>query len=236
MRLQKHLAHAGVASRRASEELVFAGRVRVNGETVTDPARDVTGADDVRVDGRPATVSEDHLTLMLHKPAGVFSTAKDTHGRRTVLDLVASGGRRLYPVGRLDAETTGLILVTDDGELAHAVTHPSHEVPRTYVAVVDGGTVGEAALGRLRNGVRLEDGRTAPADVQQTRAGELVITIHEGRNRQVRRMCQAVGHRVRSLSRERLGPLELGDIREGSSRPLRRDELRALREAAGLRA
>jgi 23S rRNA pseudouridine2605 synthase len=230
VRLVKFLAHAGVASRRRAEEVIAAGRVTVGGEVVRDPARAVEPGDDVRVDGRPAQVDETPLVYALHKPAGVVSTAHDPQGRRTVVDLVrAPGGARLYPVGRLDADTTGLILLTNDGELANALMHPSFEVPKTYVAHVRGGTVPERKLRQLREGIVLEDGRTAPARVSQKRPGVLEITIHEGRKRQVRRMLDAVGHRVERLERVRFGPLTLGDLAPGASRKLSPAEVERLR-------
>ena len=166
----------------------------------------------------------------LHKPAGVVSTARDTHGRPTVVDLVPVAAR-LYPVGRLDADSTGLILLTDDGDLAHRLTHPRFEVPKTYVARVGGGPVTDAALRTLREGVALDDGRTAPAHVRRLRRDVLELRIHEGRKRQVRRMCEAVGHPVRSLQRVAFGPLALGDLREGAHRRLTEAEVRGLREA-----
>lgn len=239
MRLGKHLAHAGVASRRAAEKLVFAGRVSVNGEVVTDPARDVTELDDVQLDGSPlpggpgfggGDFPTTRVVYALNKPAGVVSTAKDTHRRPTVVSLVPEG-RRLYPVGRLDADTTGLILLTDDGDLAHRLTHPSFEVPKTYRARVDGGRVGEAALRRLREGVELEDGMTAPAGARLVEPSELEITIHEGRKRQVRRMCDAVGHPVIRLSRIAFGPLRLDGLAIGAHRQLSPAEVERLRQA-----
>src|SRR5690349_1070012 len=185
MRLAKYLAHAGIASRRRAEDLVRAGRVSVGGVVVRDPARDVDDTSGVAFDGRAVTGAEAHEIWALNKPHGVVSTAKDTHGRRTVLDLVPATGR-LYPVGRLDADTTGLILLTNDGELANRLTHPSFEVPKTYRAKVARPPVREGALHALRNGVELEDGVTAPALVRRLHADELDITIHEGRKRQVR--------------------------------------------------
>ena len=232
MRLAKYLAHGGVASRRRAEDIIGKGLVTVDGEVVTDPARDVTEADDVRVNGAPVG-AEAREVWAVNKPAGVVSTAKDTHGRPVVTDLV-DGGLRLYPVGRLDADTTGLILLTNDGELANRLMHPRYEVPRTYVAKVHGGFVKNRALERLRDGVELDDGKTAPAQVRQVRPGVLELTIREGRKRQVRRMCEAVGHRVQSLRRVRFGPLELGRLEEGRARPLRAAELRALKAAAGM--
>jgi 23S rRNA pseudouridine2605 synthase len=164
----------------------------------------------------------------------VVSTASDTHGRRTVVDLVMTDppGRRLYPVGRLDADTTGLILLTDDGDLAYRLTHPSFEVPKTYRAVVANGGLTAAELRALREGVELDDGRTAPAHVRQLQPGVLLITIHEGRKRQVKRMCEAVSHPVTSLKRVAFGPLHLDDLPEGASRRLSLAEVQRLRNAA----
>jgi 23S rRNA pseudouridine2605 synthase len=229
MRLAKHLAHAGVASRRAAEALVAGGRVTVDGEVVRDPARDVTGDEAIALDGRPiAPPPARRAVYAVHKPAGVVSTARDTHGRPTVVELVPSSAR-LYPVGRLDADTTGLILLTDDGELAHRLTHPRFEVPKTYVARVSGGAVSDAALRALRDGVELDDGRTAPASVRRLRPDVLELRIREGRKRQVRRMCEAVGHPVRSLKRVAFGPLALGDLPEGAYRRLSEAEVGLLR-------
>ena len=159
----------------------------------------------------------------------MLSTAADTHGRRTVVDLVPSRGARLYPVGRLDADSTGLILVTNDGDLAQRLTHPSFEVPRTYRATVRPVPVPERALRTLREGVDLDDGRTAPAKVRQVKPGVLELTIHEGRNHQVKRMCEAVGHRVNTLQRIRFGPLRLDDLPEGAHRRLKAAEVENLR-------
>jgi len=233
MRLAKYLAHAGVASRRAAEDIVREGRVTVGREIVLDPARAVEPSDDVRVDGEPVEIEAEHVVYAVNKPAGVVSTARDTHGRPVVTDLVRAGVR-LYPVGRLDADTTGLILLTNDGELANRLMHPRHEVPRTYVAKVAGGFVKRGALERLRTGIRLDDGMTAPAQVRQLRPGVLELTIHEGRKRQVKRMCEAVGHRVLELRRVAFGPLRLGRLEEGRARRLKAAEVDALRVAAGM--
>ena len=198
-------------------------------EVVTDPARDVDETSGVLVDGdavRPEAL-EVHV---LNKPAGVVSTARDTHGRRTVTDLVPSG-RRLYPVGRLDADTTGLILLTNDGELANRLTHPRYGVPRTYLARVEGGAVPEHALRRLREGVELDDGLTAPAKVRQVERGVLELTIKEGRKRQVRRMCEAVGHPVTELTRIAFGPLRLKELAPGQHRRLTQAEIERLRQS-----
>jgi 23S rRNA pseudouridine2605 synthase len=230
MRLAKYLAHAGVASRRASEQLIAERRVTVGGQVVTDPARDVGDDDEVAFDGERVGGAEPHVVYALHKPAGVVSTAHDPHGRRTVVDLVPAE-RRLYPVGRLDADSTGLILLTNDGELANRLTHPRYEVPKTYRATLGGPALTERALRQLREGVELEDGRTAPARVRRLTPHQLELTIHEGRNRQVRRMCEAIGRPVRQLVRIRFGPLELGELRPGRARRLTRAELRALADA-----
>ena len=232
MRLAKFLAHAGVASRRGAEEIIGEGRVSVAGEIVTDPARDVDVDSGVAVDGRFLEGVEERMVFIVHKPKGVLSTARDTHGRKTVIDLVPARGARLYPVGRLDADSTGLILVTNDGDLAQRMTHPSYEVPRVYRATVHPSPVPEHALRTLREGVDLDDGRTAPAKVRQPRPGVLELTIHEGRNHQVRRMCDAVGHRVRTLQRVRFGPLRLDDLPEGAHRRLKAAEVETLRRAA----
>ncbi len=230
MRLAKHLAHAGVASRRAAEAVIAAGRVRVDGELVRDPARDVGEHSRVEVDGRPLAGPEPRVVYALHKPVGVLSTASDPHGRPTVLELLGEE-RRLYPVGRLDADSSGLILLTNDGELANRLTHPRYEVPKTYRVRVGGGPVGERALRALRTGVELEDGPTAPGQARRVGDGdELELTIREGRNRQVRRMCEAVGHPVLALQRIAFGPLRLGALEPGAHRRLGEAELRKLGE------
>jgi 23S rRNA pseudouridine2605 synthase len=232
MRLAKHLAHAGVASRRASEKLVWDGRVTVGGEVVTDPARDVGPGDAIALDGEPVGAAEHRrVVYAVHKPRGVVSTASDPGGRMTVVDLVESE-KRLYPVGRLDADTSGLILLTDDGDLAHRLTHPRFEVPKTYRAKVKKPPVREAELRRLREGIELEDGRTAPARVRKLMPNELEITIHEGRKRQVRRMLEEIGHPVSSLQRVAFGSLTLGNLAEGSHRRLSAAEVERLRKAA----
>jgi 23S rRNA pseudouridine2605 synthase len=230
MRLAKHLAHAGVASRRAAEGLIAEGRVTVDGVVVTDPARGVDGSEAIAVDGASVRGGGPRVVYAVHKPAGVVSTVRDTHGRRTVVELVNSA-QRLYPVGRLDADTTGLILLTNDGELAYALTHPRFEVPKTYRARVDG-RPDERALRALRDGVELEDGMTAPARVRRVSAHEVELTIHEGRKRQVRRMLEAVGQRVVELRRVAFGPLRLGELGEGRHRRLTAAEVERLRAAA----
>lgn len=225
MRLAKYLAHAGVASRRAAEGLIAAGRVAVGGVVVTDPAMPVSERSGVSVDGRRLEATQRRVCFLLNKPAGVVSTARDPQGRPTVVELVRAPGMRLYPVGRLDADSSGLILLTNDGELANRLTHPRFGVQRTYRVKLAGGPIGQAALRRLRDGVMLPDGPTAPARVRRVGPREIELTIREGRNRQVRRMCQAVGHPVRELRRVALGPLRLGRLASGSYRRLSAQEL-----------
>ena len=169
------------------------------------------------------------LSIRNLSPAGVISTAQDTHGRPTVIELVPARGLRLYPVGRLDADSSGLIVLTNDGELANRLTHPSFEVPRTYMARVTGGPVGRAALSTLRGGVDLDDGPTAPARVRRLSESFIELTIHEGRNRQVRRMCEAVGHPVLELRRTGFGPLRLDGLKPGAHRRLSAAEVERLR-------
>jgi 23S rRNA pseudouridine2605 synthase len=231
MRLAKFLANSGVASRRAADQIIQSGRVTVAGQVVRDPAHDVDAGSGVAVDGQPVGERQQELVVYaVNKPAGVVSTASDPQGRRTVVSLV-DVPERLYPVGRLDADTTGLILLTNDGDLAHRLTHPSFEVDKTYRAVVQGAPVREQALRLLRAGVELEDGMTAPARVTRVKPDMLEITIHEGRKRQVKRMCQHVGHRVVSLQRVRFGPLMLGELPLGGHRKLSANEVSLLRSA-----
>jgi 23S rRNA pseudouridine2605 synthase len=231
--LAKYLAHAGVASRRGAERLIVAGRVRANGQVVRDPARDVDDSSEVIVDGRPVRPEalEYHL---VNKPVGVVSTARDPGGRPTVVDLVDSKAR-LYPVGRLDADSSGLILLTNDGELANRLMHPRYEVDKRYLVRVKG-SPSKAALASLRRGVELEDGTTAPARVEAVDTGGpetvLEVVIHEGRKRMVRRMLEAVGHPPIALQRTALGPLELGRLHVGGTRRLRPPEVERLRRAA----
>jgi 23S rRNA pseudouridine2605 synthase len=230
VRLAKFLAHSGVASRRAAERLIAGGRVTVAGEVVTDPARDVDENSDVRFDGGWVG-PEPRVVYALNKPAGVVSTASDPQGRPTVTSLIPSA-RRLYPVGRLDFDSTGLLLLTNDGELANQLTHPRYEVSKTYVARVEPPRVSERALRALREGLELDDGLTSPARVRQPRAGVLEIEIAEGRKRQVRRMCEAVGHRVVALERVAFGPLRLAGLAEGRYRRLSGAEIERLRKSA----
>jgi len=230
MRLARYLAHCGVASRRAAERLIAERRVTVGGAVVTDPARDVDASSGVAFDGR-AVLPEPHETWLVNKPLDVTSTAREPGRRRAVTDLVASE-RRLYPVGRLDADSTGLILLTNDGELANRLTHPRYGVPKTYRARLRG-PIGEREIARLRDGLELDDGPTAPANVERIGAREIEITIREGRNRQVRRMVERVGNAVASLERVGFGSLRLGDVQLGAARRLSRSELRRLWKDAG---
>ncbi len=231
-RLQKVLASRGWGSRRVSEELIAAGRVTVNGEVAVLGRRVDTERDVIEVDGAPVGARPGLVYYLLNKPQGVVTTAQDTHGRPTVVELVPPEPR-VFPVGRLDADTEGLLLLTNDGELANRVAHPSHGLDKEYLATVGtaGGPVGAGAVRRLRDGVDLEDGRTAPARVSQPEPGVLRITIHEGRNRQVRRMCEAVGHPVTRLVRTRIGPLHDRRLRPGTWRHLTQDEVIALAKA-----
>lgn len=228
-RLQKVLARIGIGSRRTCEDLIAAGRVTVNGERAVlgrrvDPDRDV-----VAIDGAVTGIRPGLVHLLLNKPAGVVTTADDPQGRPTVVSLVPDDPR-VFPVGRLDMDTEGLLLLMNDGDLAHRLTHPSFGVEKEYIAHVDG-EPSRAALRRLREGIELDDGMTAPARVALVAPSIVRLTIHEGRNRQVRRMCEAVGHPVRRLIRTRIGPLADRRLKPGQWRALTGDELRALERA-----
>jgi 23S rRNA pseudouridine2605 synthase len=225
-RIQKVLARAGMGSRRVCDELVAAGRVTVNGVTAELGRRVDPSADEVAVDGVPVPVAPDLVYYLVNKPSGVVTTASDPEGRPTVLELVPASPR-VFPVGRLDFDTEGLIVLTNDGVLAHRLAHPSHGVPKEYLAEVQG-TPEPAALRRLREGVELDDGPSAPAVVGQVAPHALRIVVHEGRNRQVRRMLEAVGHPARRLVRTRIGPVADPALRPGRWRLLRTDEVRAL--------
>jgi 23S rRNA pseudouridine2605 synthase len=228
MRLAKFLAHAGVASRRKAEEIIAKGVVTVGGEVVTDPARDVEVGDDVRVNGAPVA-AEAREVWAVNKPEGVVSTAREPGRRPAVVELVETEAR-LYPVGRLDADSTGLLLLTNDGELANRLTHPRYEVPKTYRVRLRA-PIANRDLERLRAGVDLEDGPTSPAMVRQLGEREIEVTLREGRNRQVRRMLEAVGNEVVALRRVAFGPLRLGGLKEGQARRLSDDEIVLLHEA-----
>lgn len=236
-RLQKFLSRAGVASRRAAEELILAGRVSVNGQVVEGlGTKIVAGVDAISVDGAPVQLPEDLWYLLLNKPAGVVTTLSDPQGRPTIARYIPAGAPRLFPIGRLDANTTGLLLLTNDGDFAHLMMHPRHHVPKRYRAVVDG-VPNDRDLTALREGVQLDDGLTAPAEarlVEKLADGTSVVelTLREGRKRQVRRMLSAVGHPVRELARIAYGPIKLGTLPEGQVRALRVDEVQALRDVA----
>ena len=229
MRLAKFLAHGGVASRRRAEEIVAKGLVTVDGEVVKDPARDVGATHDVRVNGSPVRAEATEVWAV-NKPEGVVSTAREPGARPAVVELVDSPAR-LYPVGRLDADSTGLLLLTNDGALANRLTHPRYEVPKAYRARLRK-PIAEGDLERLRGGLELEDGPTAPAPVRRLGEREIEIVLREGRNRQVRRMLEAVGNRVVGLQRVGFGPLRLGGLAEGKARRLSDAEIAELRKAS----
>lgn len=237
MRLQKFLARAGVASRRGSENLMSAGRVRVNGQVVTELGSRVDpSADTVSVDGCEVYLSGSAVTLMLNKPPGYLTTMSDPFGRPTVADLVPrSRYPGLFPIGRLDLDTTGILLFSTDGELGNTLLHPRHHVDKSYIVRVEG-RMGVKQLRALRAGVELEDGMTLPAEVELMEVNDtsslLRITIHEGRKRQVRRMCEFVGHPVTTLHRSSFGPLSLGNLLQGEWRLLSDSEISALRGTA----
>jgi 23S rRNA pseudouridine2605 synthase len=225
MRLNAYLARAGVASRRGADELIKAGRVRVNGEPGALNTF-VEAGDEVELDGR-ALSSQALAYVLLHKPAGVVTTARDPQGRPTVVDLV-SHASRVVPVGRLDADTTGALLLTNDGPLAHRLAHPRYEVEKVYAAEVEG-RPDDDALRRLEEGVELEDGRTAPARVRRLGPSRIELAIHEGRKHQVKRMLEAVGHPVTRLHRSRYAGLALERLRPGDWRELTGPEVKSLR-------
>ncbi|MGH9062950.1 MAG: pseudouridine synthase [Acidimicrobiales bacterium] len=228
-RLQKVLARTGFGSRRVCEDLIRAGRVTVNGLPAQLGQRVDPDADRVAVDGRPVGVRPDLVYYLLNKPTGVITTASDPAGRPRVLDLVPAHPR-VFPVGRLDADTEGLLVLTNDGELAQHLTHPSFGVEKEYLAEVEG-TPLPGVLRQLRQGVALDDGRTSPAKVGVVGPGTLRLVLHEGRNRQVRRMCAAVGHPVRRLVRTRIGPIVDRSLGPGQWRQLTVDEVRSLSRA-----
>ncbi len=230
MRLNAFLARAGVASRRGADELIRAGRVQVNG--ALGELNTVVGKRDVvEVDGR--RVERQRLAyVLLHKPIGVVTTASDPQGRQIVVELVPPEPR-VVPVGRLDVLTSGALLLTNDGDLAHRLAHPRYGVPKVYEADVEG-RPSEEALGRLRDGVELDDGVTSPAGVRLLSPSRVEITLHEGRNRQVRRMCEAIGHPVRGLRRTRYADLDLEGLAPGEWRELTKAEVAALRAGVGL--
>ncbi|MNW50147.1 Ribosomal large subunit pseudouridine synthase B [compost metagenome] len=232
-RLQKIMAEAGVASRRKCEELILSGKVQVNGETVTELGTKADPeVDEISVDGKPIGV-EKKMYLVFNKPKGVITSASDPQGRKIVTDYLKGITERLYPVGRLDYDTEGLLLLTNDGHFAHLLTHPKHHVPKTYHATVKGVPHG-SELDKLKKGVMLEDGMTAPAEVEyhdidpEGKESTISITIHEGRNRQVRRMFEAINHPVIKLKRISFGELYLGNLKRGLYRSLTKEEIEGL--------
>ncbi len=232
MRLQKLLAHAGIASRRACEELIARGKVRVNGKVVREMGTIVSTEDKIDVSGAPVQFDQEQTYLLMHKPVNVMTTMSDPQGRRTVADLIPKGLPRVVPVGRLDFDTSGVLLLTNDGELANILTHPKFGVEKTYRAFVQGRLLPDE-IKRLQSGVLLEEFQAAGAQVRvvasRSEASVLDLTIHEGKNRQVRRMFEALGHPVGALVRMRFGPLKLGDLPPGQSRPLTEREVSHLR-------
>jgi 23S rRNA pseudouridine2605 synthase len=231
-RLQKTLARAGFGSRRTCEILISEGRVTIDGRVAELGNRVNPDVQMICVDGSLAPTAQNTVYFLLNKPDGVVTTASDPQGRTTVLELVESPVR-IFPVGRLDMNTEGLLILTNDGRLAHLLTHPSSGIPKEYLARVEGDP-SPAAIRRLRDGVELDDGVTSPAQVSRVSEGLLRIVIHEGRNRQVRRMCAAVGHDVTRLVRTRIGPIQDATLSPGSSRQLSLAEVRRLMEAVGM--
>lgn len=238
IRLQKILAQAGVASRRAAEEMILAGRVRVNGKVITELGTKADPSEDrIEVDGKPITAVEKKVYYVLNKPVGYVSTMKDPQGRPSLADLTSGVKERVFPVGRLDYDTSGILIVTNDGELAHLLAHPKKEIDKFYKAKVRGVPT-EKELEKLRKGILLDDGITAPARVRilsiHKNNAWLEIIIHEGRNRQVRRMCEAVGYPVLKLKRVRIGTLEAGELKPGELRRLTDKEIDKLKILTGL--
>lgn len=236
--MQKILAGAGIASRRKAETLILEGSVTVNGKVITrlgtkaDPEKDA-----IKVSGKRVIPSQPRVYGILNKPAGYVTTRRDPQGRPTVMDLVGGKGRGVYPIGRLDYASEGLLLLTNDGELANALMHPSREVPKSYLAKVKG-VLTDDEIRKLERGIRIGGRPTAPARVRKSGLGEknswIEITLHEGRNRQVRKMCEALGHFILKLRRVRYGPLDIRDLEPGAYRSLTGAEVQSLREAAGL--
>ena len=230
VRLQKYLADCGVASRRRAEEIILAGRVSVNGEAITTLGTKVGGNDEVTVDGAAVTPVGKKIYMLLNKPAGYLTTVSDDFGRKTVIDLIKDEVKgRVFPVGRLDFETEGLLLLTNDGDVTYALTHPKHEISKTYIVTLDR-TPSPADLDKLRKGVMIDDRKTLPAKVRLIKDNLVEITIHEGRNRQVRRMAEAVGYEVEALKRTAMGNILLGNIPSGRWRHITKVELEYLKK------
>jgi len=238
-RLQKILSRAGIASRRAAEKLILEGRVKVNDEIITELGTKIDPSEcTIKVDGRKITLEEQKIYLILNKPKGILSTAKDDRGRKTVIDLIEDVDERIYPVGRLDFNTEGLILLTNDGDLMNALLHPKFQIKKTYLARVSG-KINERKLDKLRMGIRLEDGMTAPAEVyliqSDENSAEVELTIHEGRNRQVRRMFAAIGCDVKKLKRIHFADLTVEGLKAGHYRHLTKLEIEKLYKMTGLK-
>ena len=238
-RLQKIIARAGIASRRAAEEMILNGRVTVDGQTITElGGKYDSSRQKICVDGKPLTLAEKKVYYLLNKPKGYLSTAKDERGRRTVLDLLPEVCERVYPLGRLDNNTEGLLLISNDGDLMNGLLHPRYKVNKTYVARL-AGVPSEKLLDKLRQGIKLEDGMTAPAEVKMLETSDseakVEITIHEGRNRQVRRMFAAIGCDVRALKRVKFAGLTLKGVKRGHYRPLTDEEITELYKIAGIK-
>jgi len=232
-RLQKLIAAAGKYSRRAAEELIVAGRVSVNGQVVTELGTKATAEDDIRIDGESIALPKRFRYVMLYKPEGYVTTKKDPADRLTIYDLLFDEDRMLHPVGRLDKDTLGLLLLTNDGELTYRLTHPSFEIPKTYQVWLKPWPK-KPLVKALRKGVELEDGLAKPESVKFLGAEAIELVLKEGRNREVRRMMEALDHEVVQLQRVALGPLELGRLKLGKARPLNHDEIQRLRAAVGL--
>ncbi len=236
IRLQKYLAEAGVASRRKCEEMISQGRVEINGQVVSEPGTKVEGDEVIKIDGKEVKREQKKVYILLNKPVGIISSAQDQFSRKTVLDLVEGIDERIYPVGRLDYDTSGLIILTNDGEFANILMHPRHEQEKTYRAQIKG-RLGEVEIRILESGVVIEDYRTAPAKVKvletTPRDTTVEITIHEGKNRQVRKMFEALEHPVLRLKRTGIGPIGASGLEEGKWRYLTRNEIEALRAVKG---
>ena len=237
IRLQKYLAEAGVASRRKSEELIALGKVEINGQVVTVPGTKINGSEIIKVDGREIRQEQKKVYILLNKPVGYISTAKDQFSRKTVLDLIDTVKERIYPVGRLDYDTSGLIILTNDGELANMLTHPKHEMQKVYRVMIEG-TLKEDDIKNFQTGIAIEDYTTAPAKVnviEETKKDSIIeLTIHEGKNRQIRKMFETLGYTVLRLKRIAIGSISIQGLEEGKWRYLSKKEIDALKKTTGI--
>lgn len=234
MRLQKYMAHCGVASRRKCEEMILEKRVKVNGEIITELGYKINPLKDiVMVDGKKIRHKEKKIYIIMNKPKGYVTTVSDEYNRRTVIDLLRDVKERVYPVGRLDYDTSGLLLLTNDGDLAYKLTHPRHEIPKTYIATIKGNP-SEEELEKFRNGLEIDNYITSKAEIEVLRTindrSLVKIKIYEGKNRQIRKMCEKIGHPVISLKRIAIGDLELGNLKKGCWRFLSNDEIEYLKK------